>query len=46
MLLGATALVLGGLVMSSSLAQAYRGDPSVQGPDCTPGRHETMIQAF
>ena len=44
--LGATALVLGGLVMSPRLAEAYQGDPSVQGPNCTAERHEAMTQAF
>ena len=44
--LGATALVLGGLVMSSRLAEAYQGDPSVQSPNCTAERHEVMEQAF
>ena len=46
MLLGATALVLGGLVMFPRLARAYQGDPNVQGPNCTTERHEAMIQAF
>lgn len=46
MLLGAAALVLGGLVMFPRLAGAYHGDPSVQGPDCTPEKHEVMTQAF
>ena len=46
MLLGTVALILGGLVMSPKLAEAYRGDPSVQGPNCTPERHEAMVQAF
>ena len=27
-------------------ALAYRGDPSVQGPNCTPERHEEMLNAF
>jgi hypothetical protein len=45
-LIGATALVLGGLTMSPGLIQAYQGDPSVQGPDCTSERHEVMTQAF
>ena len=45
-LLGATALILGGLVMSPKLAEAYRGDPGIQGPNCTSERHEEMIQAF
>ena len=44
--LGATALVLGGLVMSPRLAEAYQGDPSVRGPNCTTERHEEMTQAF
>ena len=44
--LSATALVLGGLVMSPRLAEAYQGDPSVQGPNCTAERHEAMTQAF
>jgi len=46
MLLGATALVLGGLIMSPRLAEAYQGDPSVQGPSYTTERHEAMTQAF
>ena len=45
-ILGATALVLGGLVMSPRLAEAYQGDPNVQGPNCTSERHEAMEQAF
>lgn len=46
MLFGATALVLGGLIMTPRLVGAYQGDPSVQGPDCSSERHETMEQAF
>lgn len=45
-LLGVITLVLGGLVISPRLTEAYQGDPSVQGPDCTAERHEAMIQAF
>ena len=45
-LVGATALVLGGLAMSPGLAQAYRGDVGVPGPNCTPERHEAILQAF
>jgi hypothetical protein len=45
-LVGATVLILGGLVMSPKLAGAYQGDPNVQGPNCTPERHEAMVQAF
>lgn len=35
--------------MSYFLAQpalAYRGDPSVEGPNCTAERHEEMVKAF
>ena len=46
MLLGAVALVLGGLVVSPKLVGAYQGDPNVQGPNCTAERHEAMTQAF
>ncbi len=45
-LLGATAFMLGTLIVSPKLVGAYQGDPSVQGPDCTPERHEAMEQAF
>jgi hypothetical protein len=44
--LGATALVLGGLLMLPGSVDAYRGDPSVEGPDCTEERHQEMEQAF
>ena len=46
MLLGATALVLGGLVLSPKLVEAYRGDPNIQGPNHTAERHEAITQAF
>ena len=46
MLLGATTLVLGGLVISPRLAEAYQGNPSGQGPNCTSERQEAMEQAF
>jgi len=41
-------LAMGTGVLFSSVtgALAYRGDPGVQGPNCTPERHEAMIQAF
>ncbi len=45
-LLGTTALVLGALIMSPTIIGAYQGDPNVQGPNCTPERHEAMEQAF
>jgi hypothetical protein len=44
-LLGATTLVLGGLILAPKIS-AYKGDPGVQGPNCTPERHEEMIKAF
>lgn len=44
--LGTSALILGGFVMSPKLAEAYRNDPNVQGPNCSPERHDAMIQAF
>ena len=45
-MLGGTALVLGGLIIAPTAAEAYRGDPGVEGPDCTAERHEVMEQAF
>lgn len=44
--LSATALVLGGLVTFPSAVSAYRGDPGVEGPNCTEERHQDMEQAF
>jgi len=46
MLFGATVLVLGGLIISSSPTEAYQGDPGVRGPDYTDERHAVMTQAF
>ena len=43
--LGAAALVLGGLIVPKTI-NAYRGDPSVRGPNCTEERHQEMEQAF
>jgi hypothetical protein len=34
------------LFITAPNALAYRGDENVQGPDCTPERHEAMTQAF
>ncbi len=45
-LVGAAALIIGGLSLSPKLVSAYQGDPSVQGPNCTTERHEAMEQAF
>lgn len=44
--LGTAALVLGGLLMIPNKVSAYRGDPSIEGPNCTEERHEEMEQAF
>lgn len=46
MLLGLSTLTLGGALMLTQAAQAYKGDPSVQGPNYTAERHEAMAQAF
>ncbi|MFH0749460.1 MAG: hypothetical protein V1917_00920 [Candidatus Gottesmanbacteria bacterium] len=46
----AVAVGIGALGLGSSIfaaqAFAYRGDPSVQGPNYTPERHEAMTKAF
>jgi hypothetical protein len=44
--LGATALILGGLAILPHSIQAYQGNPSIKGPNCTPERHEAMEKAF
>ena len=44
--LGSIGLLFGGLVLTSSKALAYRGDPTVQGPYYTEERHEEMTKAF
>ncbi len=40
------AIVLGGLIALPRVADAYRGDPSVQGPNYSVERHESMEKAF
>ena len=35
-----------GLLLSVSIASAYRGDYNVEGPNCSDERHELMEQAF
>lgn len=45
-LVGASALLLTGLVLTPELVQAYRGDPAVQGPNYSEERHTAMTQAF
>ena len=44
--LSALAVGAGTLFAATPKALAYRGDPSVQGPNCTVERHEEMVQAF
>lgn len=44
--LSGAVLGLGALFAASSGALAYRGDPSVQGPNYSAERHEAMTQAF
>ena len=49
LLIGASILVLSGTLVMPKLVEAYRGDPSVQGPkgpNFTEERHQEMIQAF
>jgi hypothetical protein len=43
---GLTTLILGGLVLAPKAVEAYRGDPSVKGPNYTKERHEVMEKAF
>ena len=47
-LLTIASLALGAGVLFSLApgALAYRGDPNVQDPNCTPERHEAMTEAF
>lgn len=46
LMLGSLGLVAGGLMLTSAKAYAYRGDPTVQGPNYTEERHEEMTKAF
>lgn len=39
-------LMIGGFALAATTVQAYRGDPSVQGPNYTPERHAAMEKAF
>jgi len=45
-MLGLTTLILGGLVLAPKAVEAYRGDPSVKGPNYTEERHTAMEKAF
>jgi hypothetical protein len=44
--LGITTLTIGGLTLGSTAVDAYRGDPSIQGPNYTEERHQAISQAF
>ena len=44
--LGALVLGLGIISASAGTALAYRGDPTVKGPDYSVERHEAMTKAF
>lgn len=46
MIIGATALVLGVATLLPQTVSAYKGDPTVQGPNYTQERHEAMTQAM
>ena len=43
---GLLALMIVGMVFSTSIVSAYRGDYSVQGPNYNEERHELMENAF
>jgi hypothetical protein len=45
-LLGLTALAIGGAVIAPQAVLAYRGDPTVKGPNYTEERHTAMEKAF
>ena len=44
--LGVLALTLGVIGVSAGMASAYRGNPSVQGPNYSVERHEAMAKVF
>ena len=46
LLLGFSALAIGGAMLAPQMAFAYRGDPNVKGPNYTEERHEAMEKAF
>ncbi len=45
-LIGLLALILGGLVISPKITEAYQGDPNVKGPNYSVERHTAMEKAF
>jgi len=44
--LSVSALALTAIALTPGLVNAYQGDPSIQGPNCTPERHQAITQAF
>ena len=46
MLLGIASLALLGIVVAPQAILAYKGDPSVKGPNYTVARHDAMEKAF
>jgi len=42
----AVGLIVAGTLLTTGVASAYRGDPTVKGPNYTPERHEAMTKAF
>ncbi len=46
MILSAVALAAGAVTLMSTSALAYKGDPSVQGPNYTAERHAAVTKAF
>ncbi len=45
-IIGAVALLLGGLTILPKTIFAYQGNPAVKGPDYTAERHAIMTEAF
>lgn len=46
MILGIASLALAGAVIAPQAVLAYKGDPTVKGPNYTEDRHEAMEKAF
>jgi hypothetical protein len=46
LILGLSALIIGGVVLTPHAVLAYRGDPNIKGPNYTQERHEAMEKAF
>ena len=42
---GVVSLLTAGIFLLPGAADAYRGDPSLEGPNCTAERHEAMTAA-